>query len=225
MANQSRGRKRKDLEREKKNKKRTGCSRTLKQDLFSGNHCKSSAHILMNGVAELGPGTALDGPFAESGFGELSDPGRGSDLDLVAFIVELVLDHLLDPILVGSDHLTRWQQEIQVLSVVFVKFSPSEFTGRFRSRTGSFKRHDWIFEAWEKNWDDELTMMSLWKWFGIFRWRNLGNVMELNNTTSDWWYINSDDVVFGWRHSWFMSSRITDLTWKILISSDLQFNL
>ena len=74
----------------------------------------------MNGVAELGPGATLDGALAEARVGELTRARGGGDLDLVALVVESVLHHLLDPVLVWPDHLPRRQQEVQVLRVVLL---------------------------------------------------------------------------------------------------------
>lgn len=75
----------------------------------------------MDGVAELGPGAALDGAFAETRVGELARARGGGDLHLVPVLVELVLDHLLYPVLVGPYHLPRRQEEVQILSVVLLE--------------------------------------------------------------------------------------------------------
>jgi len=61
----------------------------------------------VNGVAELGPRATLDGALAEARVGELTRARGGGDLDLVALVVESVLHHLLDPVLVWPDHLPR----------------------------------------------------------------------------------------------------------------------
>lgn len=81
----------------------------------------------MNGITELGPGSALDGAPAESGLGEFANASSGGDLDLVAVIVELVLDHLLDAVVVGSDYMTRRQEKIEILSIIFFELPPPKF--------------------------------------------------------------------------------------------------
>lgn len=80
----------------------------------------------MNGVAEFGPGAALDGALAEASVGELPCASDGGDLDLIALVVEFVFNHLLDAVLVGPNHLFRWQEEVQVLAVVLVELAPSD---------------------------------------------------------------------------------------------------
>lgn len=79
----------------------------------------------------LGPGPALDGALAEAGLGELAYAGGCGDLDLVAVVVELVLDHLLYTVLIGADYLTRRQEEVEVLSVVLLQLPPSDFARWF----------------------------------------------------------------------------------------------
>ncbi|PQM38586.1 hypothetical protein Pyn_11645 [Prunus yedoensis var. nudiflora] len=59
----------------------------------------------MHGVAKLRPGAALHGPLTKSSVREFPSPGRGRDLDLIAVLIELVLYDLLDPVLVGPNHL------------------------------------------------------------------------------------------------------------------------
>ncbi|KAI4384499.1 hypothetical protein MLD38_002647 [Melastoma candidum] len=83
----------------------------LEHDLLCGHHGEAAPDILVNGVAELRPAPPLDGTFAEPGLGELPDAGDGGDLDLVAVVVELVLDSLLDAVLVGTDHPRRREEE------------------------------------------------------------------------------------------------------------------
>lgn len=85
----------------------------------------------MDGVAELGPGPALNGALAEAGLGEFAHAGGGGDLDLVAIVVELVLDHLLNPVLIGADHLARRQEEVEVFTVVLLQLAPSDFARWF----------------------------------------------------------------------------------------------
>lgn len=84
----------------------------------------------MHGVAELRPGAALHGPLTKSSVGEFPSPGRGCDLDLIAVLIELILYHLLDPVLVGPNHLLRRQEEVQILAVVLFELSPSKLRRR-----------------------------------------------------------------------------------------------
>ena len=81
----------------------------------------------MHGIAKLGPGSALDGALTEPGLGKFANASSGGDLDLVAIVGELVLDHLLDAVVVGSDYLTRRQEEIEILPIVFFELAPPEF--------------------------------------------------------------------------------------------------
>lgn len=111
-----------------KSKRHTRSPSPLKDDLFGGDHGEPATDVLVDGVAELGPRAALDGALAEAGIGEFPDSRGGDDLDLVAIVVELVLNHLLDPVIVGSDHLARRQEEGQVLSVVLLELSPPELS-------------------------------------------------------------------------------------------------
>lgn len=60
------------------------------------------------------------------GLRELPCPGRGSYLGLVAVLVKLVLDHLLDPAAVRAYYLARREQEAQVLAVILVELAPPE---------------------------------------------------------------------------------------------------
>ena len=80
----------------------------------------------MNSIAELGPGVALDGPLAEACVSQFADASGGGDLDFVAFVVELVLDKLLNPVVIGANDLLWGQKEVKVLSVVLIQLSPSE---------------------------------------------------------------------------------------------------
>ncbi|KAJ0833548.1 hypothetical protein HanPSC8_Chr15g0691701 [Helianthus annuus] len=80
---------------------------SFKQDLFSGNHGEPRTNVLMNRITKLGPTAPLEGPLAKPGLSELPDTCGGGDLDLVTIIIEFVLDHLLDPIAIGPDHLPR----------------------------------------------------------------------------------------------------------------------
>lgn len=95
----------------------------------------------MDGVAELGPVAALDGALTQAGVGELPDAGGGDDPDLVSVFLELVLDHLLDPVLVGANDLARRQEEVKVLAVVLVELSPSYL--RRLGRVLGQRRHGW----------------------------------------------------------------------------------
>lgn len=104
----------------------------FKEDLFGGDHGEPAPHVLVYGVPELGPGPALDGALAEASVGELADAGGGGDLDLVSFLVELVLHHLLYPVVVWPDHLTRREEEVEapLAVVVFFELSPTDLVRR-----------------------------------------------------------------------------------------------
>lgn len=49
---------------------------SLKNDFFGGNHGQATVDIVVDGVAELGPGSALDDALVEMS-------GVGGDLDLI----------------------------------------------------------------------------------------------------------------------------------------------
>lgn len=104
----------------------TSSARAFKEDLLRGHHSEAAADVLVHGIAELGPGAALDGTLAEASFGELADARGCGNLNLVSVLTEFVLDHLLNPALVGADNLLRRQQEIQILAVFLVELSPSQ---------------------------------------------------------------------------------------------------
>ncbi|KAK7857525.1 hypothetical protein CFP56_017069 [Quercus suber] len=99
--------------------------RALEEDFLGGDHGEPSSDVLVNCVAELRPRSALDGALAKPRISELTSASGGCDLNLIAIVVELVLNHLLDPVLVGTDHLPWRQQKVQVLSVVLIQLSPS----------------------------------------------------------------------------------------------------
>ena len=109
---------------------RTESPRAFKEDLLSRDHSEPGADILMDGVAEFGPGAALDGPLAEASVGEFASASDGGDLDLIAVVVEFVFDSLLDAVVIGANHLLRRQEEVQVLAVVLVQLSPSDLRRR-----------------------------------------------------------------------------------------------
>ena len=113
---------------------------TLDDDLLGGDDGAPVGDVVVGGAAELGPVAALEGALAEARVGELADANDGGDLDLVAFVVELVLDDLLDAVLVGPDHLARRQEEVQVLAVVLVQLSPPELRRRLGGHR-SLSRH------------------------------------------------------------------------------------
>lgn len=98
----------------------------FEEDLFSGDHGKARANILMDSVTKLGPRAALYGVLAEAGIGKLPNAGSSGDLHFVTLVVELVLDDFLDPVLVGTYDLLRRQQKAEVLAVVFIQLSPPE---------------------------------------------------------------------------------------------------
>ena len=51
-------------EEEGKGKDRTGGARALEDDLLGGDHGEAGAGVLVGGIAELGPGSALEGALA-----------------------------------------------------------------------------------------------------------------------------------------------------------------
>ncbi|KAJ1414540.1 putative OTU domain-containing protein 3 [Sesbania bispinosa] len=59
----------------------------------------------------LGQERAFDGAFAESGVGKLAGASGCGDLDLVAVIVEFVLNNLLNAVFVWTYDLARWQRK------------------------------------------------------------------------------------------------------------------
>ncbi|KAF8396848.1 hypothetical protein HHK36_018483 [Tetracentron sinense] len=100
--------------------------RSLNDDFFGGNHGESATDILMNSITKLRPGASFYSSLTESSLGEFPNPSRSGNLNLVTVVVELVLDDLLNAVIVWSDNLTRWEKEIQILSVVFFELSPSK---------------------------------------------------------------------------------------------------
>lgn len=95
-------------------------SRAFKNNFFSGDHGKVASDIFMDSIAELGPGAALDGALAEACVSQFAYASGGGDLDFVAFVVELVLDKLLNPVVIGANNLLWGQKEVEVLSVVLI---------------------------------------------------------------------------------------------------------
>jgi hypothetical protein len=57
----------------------------------------------------------------------LSQLGRGCNLELVPLVVESVLDHLLDPVLVGPLDDARRDEAVQIAAVIFIELAPPEF--------------------------------------------------------------------------------------------------
>jgi len=98
----------------------------FEEDLFGGDHGEAAAHVFVDGVAELGPGAALDGAFAETRVGELARARGGCDFDLVAVLVELVLNDLLYAVFVGPYDLPRRQEEVEILAVVLLQLAPPQ---------------------------------------------------------------------------------------------------
>lgn len=105
----------------------------LEEDLLRRHHSESAADILVDGIAKLGPVSALDGPFAQARLRELPHASDGGDFDLFTIFAELILNDLLDAVLVGADHLARRQQEVEILAVVLVEFSPQDLRRLRRS--------------------------------------------------------------------------------------------
>lgn len=102
----------------------------LKDDLLGGHHGEPRADVLLHGVAELGPRAALDGALGEAGAGDLADAEGPGDLHLVPLVVEAILDHLLEPILVGPGDHARREQEVEVPLVVLLELPPPDLLRR-----------------------------------------------------------------------------------------------
>lgn len=111
----------------------------LEEDLLGGDHGEPGAGVLLEGVAELGPLAALDGAAGEARLGELADTGGGGHLDLVAVVVEAVLDDLLEAVLVGPHDDAGREEEVEVAAVVLVELSPPDLLLR-RRRHGACAR-------------------------------------------------------------------------------------
>ena len=77
----------------------------LEEDFLGGDHGEPSSDVLMHRVAELRPRSALDGLLAKPSICELASASGGCDLNLIAIVVELVLNHLLDLVLIRIDHM------------------------------------------------------------------------------------------------------------------------
>jgi len=115
----------------------------LEEDLLGGDHGEPGAGVLLDGVAELGPLAALDGAAGEAGLGELADAGGGGDLDLVAVVVEAVLDDPLEAVLVGPHDDARREEEVEVAAVVLFELAPPDLLLRRRRR-----RHGACARVW-----------------------------------------------------------------------------
>lgn len=120
--------------------KRTRSPWALENNLLGGDHGEPSTDVLMDSVTELGPGAALYGALAEAGVSKFPSTRGSGDLNLVAVVIEPVLNDLLDPVLVGPDHLPRRQQEVQVLCIVLLQFPPSELRLLRRSHRVDFPK-------------------------------------------------------------------------------------
>jgi len=83
--------------------------------LLRGDHGEPRAGGLPGGIAELGPGAALDGA---PGAAHRADALGGGDLDLVALAVDPVLGHSLDAFGVGPDDDRRRGEHAEVEVVV-----------------------------------------------------------------------------------------------------------
>ena len=99
------------------------CTCAIEEDLLSGDHGEPRSGGLLGGVAELGPRAALDGPPRAA---HLADPRGGGDLDLVALVVDVVLDHLLQAVGVGPDDDRRREEhaEVEVAAIVVEEIAP-----------------------------------------------------------------------------------------------------
>ena len=108
------------LEGKKKYRTTTTCGAcAIEKYLLRGDHGEPRAGGLRGGIAELGPGAALDGA---PGAAHRADALGGGDLDLVALAVDPVLGHRLDAFGVGADDDRRWEElaevEVEVAAVV-----------------------------------------------------------------------------------------------------------
>lgn len=121
------------------------CSKwALQEDLFGGDHGEARAGVVpIDSVAELGPRAALDGAPGEARAREAAGAGGCGDLDLVALVVEAVLDHLQEAGRVGPEDDPRREEEVEVeVEVAFDvrELAPPELVlllRRHRSRHGS----------------------------------------------------------------------------------------
>ena len=87
-------------------RERTKSPKALEEDFLGGDHGEPSSNILVHRIAELRPRSALNGALAKPSICELASASGGCDLNLIVIIVELVLNHLLDPVLIGIDQLS-----------------------------------------------------------------------------------------------------------------------
>ena len=106
----------------------------LEEDLFGGDHGEARAVVVpLDGVAELGPRAALDGAPGEAGVREAAGAGGGGDLDLIAAVVEAVLDHRAEAARVGPEDDPRREERAEVAPVVVLELAPPEL-GRLLRR-------------------------------------------------------------------------------------------
>ena len=104
------------LEEKKRYRTATTCGAcAVEKYLLRGDHGEPRAGGLPGGIAELGPGAALDGA---PGAAHRADALGGGDLDLVALAVDPVLGHSLDAFGVGPDDDRRREEHAEVEVVV-----------------------------------------------------------------------------------------------------------
>ncbi|MFS7917463.1 hypothetical protein Hanom_Chr03g00189361 [Helianthus anomalus] len=92
----------------------------------------------MNSITKLSPRPPLHCALAEPRIRKLTHTRGGSYLNPVTLVIKLVLNHLLQTVLIRSNHLFRRQQEVVITSVIFFfQFAPS----RLLSRCKIINRH------------------------------------------------------------------------------------
>ena len=110
------------LEGKKKYRTTTTCGAcAIEKYLLRGDHGEPRAGGLRGGIAELGPGAALDGVLGAAHRAYLLG---GGDLHLVALGVDPILDHLLDALGVGPDDDRRREEHAEVEVVVVQEIAP-----------------------------------------------------------------------------------------------------